>query len=93
MKEFGSGLMKTDAWKRPLPKVKIANPQITWGTQQELTFKPTEATPKEFEEWEEKELNWWADKQLLIVAIAVVIQFSMLGFMFLVMGMNQVLFK
>ena len=62
-------------------------------TQTELNFKPPEATEKDFEEWEEKELNWWADKQLLIVAIAVVIQFSMLGFMFLVMGMNQVIFN
>ena len=62
-------------------------------TQTELNFKPAEATQKDFEEWEEKELNWWADKQLLIVAIAVLIQFSMLGFMFLIMGMNQVIFN
>ena len=62
-------------------------------TQTELNFKPADATQKDFEEWEEKELNWWADKQLLIVAIAVVIQFSMLGFMFLIMGMNQVIFS
>ena len=62
-------------------------------TQTELNFKPAEATEKEFENWEKEELDWWANKQLLIVAIAVVIQFSMLGFMFLVMGMNQVLFN
>lgn len=61
-------------------------------TQTELNFKPAEATDKEFKEWEEKELNWWADKQLLIVAIAVVIQFSMLGFMFMVMAINETLF-
>lgn len=62
-------------------------------TQTELNFKPAEATEKEFENWEKEELNWWADKQLLIVAIAVVIQFSMLGFMFMIMAMNGVLFN
>ena len=61
-------------------------------TQTELNFKPEEATDKEFKEWEEKELNWWADKQLLIVAVAVVIQFSMLGLMFMVMAINETLF-
>lgn len=61
-------------------------------TQTEINFKPAKATDKEFKEWEEKELNWWADKQLLIVAIAVVIQFSMLGLMFMVMAINETLF-
>ena len=62
-------------------------------TQTELNFKPAEATEKEFENWEKEELDWWANKQLLIVAIAVVIQFSMLGFMFIIMAINGVLFN
>ena len=90
MKEFGSGLVSVDSWKREIEHSPKVNPI---PTQMEINFKPAQATQKEFEEWESRELNWWADKQLLIVAIAVVIQFSMLGFMFLVMGMNQVLFN
>lgn len=49
--------------------------------QQDLNFKPREATPEEFAEWEEKELNWWAKHQLSFVAVASVIQFSALAFM------------
>jgi hypothetical protein len=82
--------VQKDSWKREIeytPKVSSIPTQI------ELNFKPAEASEKEFENWEKEELDWWANKQLLIVAIAVVIQFSMLGFMFLVMGMNQVLFN
>ena len=90
MKEFGSGLVSVDSWKREIEHSPKVSPI---PTQMEINFKPAQATQKEFEEWESRELNWWADKQLLIVAIAVVIQFSMLGFMFLVMGMNQVLFN
>ena len=90
MKEFGSGLVSVDSWKREIEHSPKVSPI---PTQMEINFKPAQATQKEFEEWESRELNWWADKQLLIVAIAVIIQFSMLGFMFLVMGMNQVLFN
>ena len=90
MKKFGSGLVSVDSWKREIehsPKVSSI------PTQMEINFKPAQATQKEFEEWESRELNWWADKQLLIVAIAVVIQFRMLGFMFIIMAMNGVLFN
>ena len=41
------------------------------------------ATSIEFDQWQEKELNWWANKQLNFVAIATLIQLSALGFMFL----------
>ena len=90
MKEFGSGLVSVDSWKREIEHSPKVSPI---PTQMEINFKPAQATQKEFEEWERRELNWWADKQLLIVAIAVVIQFSMLGFMFMIMAMNGVLFN
>ena len=41
------------------------------------------ATSIEFNEWQNKELSWWADKQLNFVAVASLIQLSTLGFMFL----------
>ena len=52
--------------------------------------KTTEATPEQTEEWQEKELNWWAEKQLSFVAVASIIQLSALGFMFLVMFLINV---
>lgn len=39
------------------------------------------ATTIEIQEWQEDELNWWADKQFNFVAIATLIQLSALGFM------------
>ena len=70
----------SDPWKRPLKNIGKSYP-----TQPDLSFKPKEATPEEFEEWQEKELNWWADKQLIIIAIAAVVQLSALAFMASVM--------
>ena len=39
------------------------------------------ATSLEFQQWQENELDWWADKQLNFVAIATLVQLSALGFM------------
>ena len=39
------------------------------------------ATPAEFKDWQEEELNWWAKRQLNFVAIATLVQLSALGFM------------
>ena len=36
-----------------------------------------------FEEWQKTELNWWADRQLKIVALMTCIQLGMFGFMLL----------
>jgi hypothetical protein len=47
--------------------------------------KTVEATPDEFLEWQEKELNWWAEKQLPIVAFMAVVQLVMFGGMLLTM--------
>ena len=68
-----------DSWKRPIKTQK----QIDYPTQTQFVFKPRDATPEEAKEWQEKELNWWAEKQLAAVAIASVIQFSALAFMML----------
>ena len=41
------------------------------------------ATPEEFDEWQQTELNWWADRQLSIVALMSVVQVVVFGFMLL----------
>lgn len=46
-----------------------------------LNFKPRDATPEEFKEWEEKELNWWADIQIPLVAVMAIVQLVVFGFM------------
>ena len=52
--------------------------------------KTVDSTPEQVKEWQEKELDWWAEKQLSFVAIASIIQLSALGFMFLVMFLIKV---
>jgi len=57
---------------------------------QQLKFnflKNRDATLKEINEWQEKELQWWGDRQLKIVALAAIIQLATLGFMALMMIM------
>ena len=51
-----------------------------------------EATPEEFDQWQETELKWWADQQFKIVIIATIVQFTCLAFMFSVMALNSYLF-
>jgi len=55
--------------------------------------KPADATPEQFHEWQEKELNPWAEKQLSIVAMMSVVQITMLGLMFAVMALNHWIFE
>lgn len=47
------------------------------------------ATPEEFEHWQQTELNWWADRQLSIVALMSVIQVAVFGLMLLVFYINS----
>ena len=47
--------------------------------------KPRDATPEEFEEWQNTNLKWWADRQFMAIIIASIVQLSALGFMFSVM--------
>ena len=51
------------------------------------------ATSIEFNNWQEKELNWWADTQLNFIALASLIQLSALGFMFLSFYLISILFS
>ncbi len=75
--------MKKDSWKRPIEET----PRVfRYPEQTELQLNHTrEATPEEFEEWQEKELNWWADRQFKAIIIASFVQLSALLFMFSVM--------
>ena len=79
--------MKHDAWKRTQRDLPIEYP-----TQPQFLFKHPDATPKEVEDWYENELKVWADRQFPIIWIACAVQLSALGFMGLVMMVNQYLF-
>jgi len=54
-----------------------------------LLNKPNEASPEEFLKWQETELNWWADRQMNIVAIMSVVQVVVFGLMLLVFYVNS----
>ena len=80
-----------DSWKRPVEVEHVFTD--TYEQQLELQLNATrEATPEEFKEWQEKELNWWADRQLNFVAIATIVQLTALGFMAAIMGLNHYYF-
>jgi len=54
-----------------------------------LNFKP--ATPEQIRAWHETEGKWWADRGLLIVAVASVLQFATLGMMGAIMyGLDKI---
>jgi len=48
-----------------------------------LLNKPREETPEEALHWQETDLNWWADRQLKIVAIMSGVQVGVFMFMLL----------
>jgi|TARA_Y100000356_G_scaffold11723_1_gene8328 hypothetical protein len=84
-------------WKRwetvPSAVDDAADVMSGYETQLSLNLnKPADATPEEAQEWYETELKWWGDRQLHIVAIAVVIQMSALAFMGAIMLLNQQVF-
>ena len=86
--------MTPDPWKRPSAVDDAAD--VMSGYEQQLTLnldKPADATPEQFEEWQKEELAPWAEKQISIVAIMSIIQFTMLGLMGAVMALNQWIFK
>ena len=78
-----------DLWKRETSEQK---PKRGYEEQLQLVFGPRDATDEEFNKWQENELKPWAERQLPIVAIMAVVQLVMLGFMFAVMGINQIIF-
>ena len=83
-------------WKRwetvPSAVDDAADVMSGYEQQLELVFKPADATPEEAQEWQEKELAWWGDRQLMFVTIAVIIQMSALAFMGAIMLLNQQVF-
>ena len=81
-------------WKRwetvPSAVEDCANVTSRYEQQLELQLNKTkEATPEHFEEWQETELKWWADRQFPIIWIACFVQLSALGFMAMIMMIND----
>lgn len=78
--------MSPDPWKRPSAVDDAANVMSGYEQQLELQLNATvDATPEQINEWQEKELNWWAEKQIPIVAFMAVVQLVMFGGMLLTM--------
>ena len=70
-----------DSWKRPI-EVEVEDTSDRIPQQLNLNFGQRDATPEEFEEWRKSELDWWGDRQLKFIALAVLVQFGALVFMF-----------
>ena len=65
----------SDPWKRKEEYKENRYPQ-----QLEIQLNKTvEATDEEWDEWEEKELNWWAERQIPIVAFMAFVQLFVFG--------------
>ena len=65
----------SDPWKRKEEYKENRYPQ-----QLEIQLNKTvEATDEEWDEWQEKELNWWAERQLPIVAFMAFVQLFVFG--------------
>ena len=65
----------SDPWKRKGEYKENRYPQ-----QLELQLNKTvEATDEEWNEWQEKELNWWGERQIPIVAFMAFVQLFVFG--------------
>ena len=65
----------SDPWKRDDNQKENRYPQ-----QLEIQLNKTvEATDEEWDEWQEKELNWWAERQIPIVAFMAFVQLFVFG--------------
>ena len=70
----------SDTWKRKEQYKETRYPQ-----QLEMQLNKTvEATDEEWDEWQEKELDWWAEKQIPIVAFMAFVQLFMFGSMLMI---------
>lgn len=70
----------SDPWKR-----KEYNKQERYPQQIEIQLNKTaDATDEEWDEWQEKELDWWAEKQIPIVAFMAFVQLFMFGSMLMI---------
>jgi len=82
--------MSPDSWKRP------TNERAVRGYEQQLELqlnKTVDATPEEFDEWQEKELNWWGEKQLGIVAFMAFVQLFVFTGMLMAFALIGEVFK
>ena len=65
----------TDHWKRDDNQKENRYPQ-----QLEIQLNKTvDATDEEWDEWQEKELDWWAERQIPIVAFMAFVQLFVFG--------------
>ena len=65
----------SDPWKRKEEYKENRYPQ-----QLEIQLNKTvEATDEGWDEWQEKELNWWAERQIPIVAFMAFVQLFVFG--------------
>ena len=72
-----------DSWKRPIEIEVTEDLSERYPQQTELQLnKLDEATAEEWDEWQEKELDWWSNRQFRFILIAVLVQFGALAFMF-----------
>ena len=70
----------SDPWKRKEEYKENRYPQ-----QLEIQLNKTvKATDEEWDEWQEKELDWWAEKQIPIVAFMAFVQLFMFGSMLMI---------
>ena len=70
----------SDPWKRKEEYKENRYPQ-----QLEIQLNKTvDATDEEWDEWQEKELDWWAEKQIPIVAFMAFVQLFMFGSMLMI---------
>ena len=78
--------MSPDPWKRPSAVDDAANVMSGYEQQLELQLNKTvDATPEQINEWQEKELNWWAEIQLPLVDFMAFVQLAVFGGMLLTM--------
>jgi len=65
----------SDPWKQ-----KDYHKQERYPQQLEIQLNKTvEATDEEWDEWQEKELDWWAERQIPIVAFMAFVQLFVFG--------------
>jgi len=65
----------SDPWKQ-----KDYHKQERYPQQLEIQLNKTvEATDEEWDEWQEKELDWWAERQIPIVAFMAFVQVFVFG--------------
>ena len=70
-----------DPWKRPI-KRKVPVKEDRYEQQLELQLNKTvDATPEQWKEWQEKELDWWGKIQIPLVAFMAFVQVFVFGSM------------